>query len=290
MTTAQAALSGILVGGLYALMALGLSVTWGMLKIINLAHFGLILFGSYLTYQTTTSWGLDPLLTLVVSGPVLFVAGAALYWAFDRLAIDELNSLLVSFGVLVITIQVSSNIWSEDFRRMPAGDNRYATQSVRIGEFVFPVPTLLAFAAALLLTVGAHLALGRTFAGRAMRAFAEDRAVAAAFGIDHRRLGVLLAGTAGFTAAIAGLLWALSNAITPSTPYAWFGIVFSVVILGGIGNVAGTLLAGILIGTLSSVVSVVWSPAAAPLALFSAIVLALLFRPRGLLPVGGDER
>ena len=123
-----------------------------------------------------------------------------------------------------------------------------------------------------------------------MRAFAEDRAVAAAFGIDHRRLGVLLAGTAGFTAAIAGLLWALSNAITPSTPFAWFGIVFSVVILGGIGNVAGTLLAGILIGTLSSVVSVVWSPAAAPLALFSAIVLALLFRPRGLLPVGGDER
>jgi branched-chain amino acid transport system permease protein len=82
------------------------------------------------------------------------------------------------------------------------------------------------------------------------------------------------------------VLWALSNAITPSTPFAWFGIVFAVVILGGIGNVVGTLLAGVLIGTLSSVVSVVWSAAAAPLALFSAIILALLFRPQGLLPAG----
>ena len=114
----------------------------------------------------------------------------------------------------------------------------------------------------------------------------QSRTVAAAFGIDHRRLGMLLAGLAGVTAAVAGVLWALSNAITPSTPFAWFGIVFAVVILGGIGNVAGTLLAGVLIGTLSSVVSVVWSAAAAPLALFSAIILALLFRP-GLLPAGG---
>jgi branched-chain amino acid transport system permease protein len=145
------------------------------------------------------------------------------------------------------------------------------------------MPTLIAFAAAVVLTAAAQLSLRRTFVGRALRAFAEDRTVAAAFGIDHRRLGVLLAGAAGASAAVAGLLWALSNAITPSTPYEWFGIVFAVVILGGIGNVAGTLLAGVLVGTLSSVVSVVWSPAAAPLAVFSAIVLALLFRPHGLL-------
>jgi len=283
VTTAQAALSGVLVGGLYALMAIGVSLTWGMLKVINLAHFGLILVGAYLSYQTVTSWGLDPLLTVLVTVPALFVAGALLHWVYDRLAISELNSLLVSFGVLVIIIQTTSNIWSEDFRRMSADDNPYATKSVTVGEFVFPMPTLIAFAAAVLLTAAAQLSLRRTFVGRALRAFAEDRTVAAAFGIDHRRLGVLLAGVAGASAAVAGLLWALSNAITPSTPYEWFGIVFAVVILGGIGNVAGTLLAGVLVGALSSVVSVVWSPAAAPLAVFSAIVLALLFRPHGLL-------
>jgi branched-chain amino acid transport system permease protein len=287
VTTAQAALSGALVGGLYALMAIGVSLTWGMLKVINLAHFGLILFGAYLTYQTATSWGLDPLLTIVVTAPVMFAAGALLQWVYDRLAITELNSLLFSFGVLVIMIQSASNIWTEDFRRMTADVNPYATESVTVGEFVFPMPTLFAFAAAVVLTAATHVVLRRTFVGRALRAFAEDRIVAAAFGIDHRRLGVLLAGFAGATAAVAGLLWALSNAITPSTPFEWFGIVFAVVILGGIGNVAGTLLAGVLVGMLSSVVSVVWSPSAAPLAVFSAIVLALLFRPHGLLAAGG---
>ena len=287
MTTAQAALSGVLVGGLYAMMAIGVSVTWGMLKVINLAHFGLILIGAYLTYQTATSWGLDPLLTIVVTAPVLFVAGALLQWAYDRLAIGELNSLLVSFGLLVIVIQAASIIWTEDFRRMSADDNPYATESVSIGEFIFPTPTLVAFAVAVVLAAVMQLTLRRTFLGRALRAFAEDRTVAAAFGIDHRRLGVLLAGVAGASAAVAGLLWSLSNAITPSTPYEWFGIVFAVVILGGVGNVAGTLIAGVLVEMLSSVASIVWSPAAAPLAVFSAIVVALLLRPHGLLPAGG---
>ena len=287
MTTAQAALSGVLVGGLYAMMAIGVSLTWGMLKVINLAHFGLILIGAYLTYQTATSWGLDPLLTIVVTAPVLFVAGALLQWAYDRLAISELNSLLVSFGLLVIIIQAASIIWTEDFRRMGADVNPYATESVSIGEFIFPTPTLVAFAVAVVLAAVMQLTLRRTFVGRALRAFAEDRTVAAAFGIDHRRLGVLLAGVAGASAAVAGLLWALSNAITPSTPYEWFGIVFAVVILGGVGNVAGTLIAGVLVGMLSSVASIVWSPAAAPLAVFSAIVVALLLRPHGLLPAGG---
>lgn len=287
MTTAQAALSGVLVGGLYAMMAIGVSLTWGMLKVINLAHFGLILIGAYLTYQTATSWGLDPLLTIVVTAPVLFVAGALLQWAFDRLAISELNSLLVSFGLLVIIIQAASIIWTEDFRRMSADVNPYATESVSIGEFIFPTPTLVAFAVAVVLAAVIQLTLRRTFVGRALRAFAEDRTVAAAFGIDHRRLGVLLAGVAGASAAVAGLLWSLSNAITPSTPYEWFGIVFAVVILGGVGNVTGTLIAGVLVGMLSSVASIVWSPAAAPLAVFSAIVVALLLRPHGLLPAGG---
>jgi branched-chain amino acid transport system permease protein len=291
MVTAQAALSGLLVGGLYALMAVGLSLTWGMLKLINLAHFALILLGAYLTYQLATSWGLDPLLTLVVTVPLFFVVGALLQWAYDTLQITELNSLLVSFGVLVITIQTVSNVWSADFRRMTSADNPYAGDSLSVGEFVFPLPSLFAFVAAVVLVVAADNVLRRTFVGRALRAFAEDRTVAAAFGIDHRRLGVLLGGVVGASAAVAGMLFALSNALTPSTPFEWFGIVFAVVILGGIGNVAGTLLAGVLVGCLTAVVSVTWSPAASPLVLFSAIIVALLFRPQGLLASSaGRER
>ena len=282
MTIVQAALSGVLLGGLYALMAAGVSVTWGVLRIINLTHFGMILLGSYLTFELASAWEVNPLVTLLVTVPAMFVLGGAAQWAFDYLRITELNSLLLTFGLLIVIVQSVSNVWSADFQRMSAAVNPYATESVRIGRLAFPVPTLLAFAVALVVIVGAHLVLRRTFLGRALRAYAEDRPIAGAFGIDHRRIGVLLGAASGATAAVAGMLFSLGNALTPATAFEWFGTVFAVVILGGIGHLVGTLAAGVLVGLLSSVVSVVLSPATAPFVLFSAIVIALLVRPQGL--------
>jgi branched-chain amino acid transport system permease protein len=282
MSTVQAALAGALLGGLYALMAAGVSVIWGVLRIINLAHFGLILVSAYLTFQLASAWGLDPILTLAVTVPGMTVLGGALQWGYERLGITELNSLLVSFGLLIITVQVVSNVWSADFQRMRAAVNPYATASVSVGRLVFPVTTLFAFLIAVALIAGAHLALQRTFIGRAMRASAQDRTIAAAFGINHRSLGILLGAASGATAAVAGMLFALANALTPATAFEWFGTVFAVVILGGIGHLIGTLVAGLLVGALSGVVSLLLSPAAAPFVLFSVIVLTLLLRPHGL--------
>jgi len=280
----QSALAGALVGGLYALMAIGMSLTWGMLRVINLAHFGMILLGAYLTYSLAAGIGLDPLLSVIVTAPVMFVVGAALQWAFQRFKVSELSSLLVSFGILIIAIQTISNIWSADFRRLPSETNPYATGSLAIGPLVFPMPTLIASVTAVALVIGIHLVLSRTFIGRALRAFSEDPAIAAAFGIDHRRLGMLLAGAAGATAAVAGMLFVIGGSLTPDTAFEWFGIVFAVVILGGVGNVTGTLLAGALVGGVAGVVTVAWSPTTAPLVVFSLVVLALLFRPHGLIP------
>jgi branched-chain amino acid transport system permease protein len=282
MTIAQAALTGALIGGLYALMATGLSVTWGVLRVINLAHFAMILLGAYLTYQLATSTGLDPILTVLITGPVLFVVGAAVQWAYDRLHVAEFTSLLVSFGLLIIAIQAVTLVWSADFLRMPGDVNPYATESWTVGRFVFPVTTVLAFGLALVLVAALHLVLRRTFAGRGMRAIAQDRAVAAAFGVDHQRLSLVLGGVAGASAAAAGMVFALTNALSPTAAYEWFGIVFAVVILGGIGQVVGTFAAGIAVGVVSAVVSAAWSPATAPIVLFSAIVLALVLRPQGL--------
>ena len=287
MSSVQAALTGVLVGGLYALMAAGLSVSWGVLRVINLTHFGLILLGAYLTFQFATAWSIDPILTLLLTVPALFVAGALMQWAFDRLGVSELNSLLLSFGLLVIIVQAVSNVWTADFQRMTAAQNPYATRSIGVGRLVFPLTTLLAFLLALVLIGAAHVALQRTFTGRALRAFAQDRTVAAAFGIDHRRIGILLAGLAGATAAVAGMLFALSSALTPATAFEWFGTVFAVVILGGIGHVLGTLVAGLLVGALSGLVSVLASPATEPFVLFSLIILALLLRPNGLFSRAG---
>jgi branched-chain amino acid transport system permease protein len=281
-TALQAAIAGALTGGLYALMALGLSLTWGMLRVINLAHFALILLGGYLTFELATSAGIDPLLTIVVTGPILFVVGAAMQWAYDRFRLSEFNSLLVSFGVLIVVIQLVSNYWSADFQRMTSDVNPYATESLRLAGFAFPMPRLLAFVAAVVLVGGTHLWLQRTYPGRALRAFAQDRTIAAAFGIDHVRLGLLLGGVAGVTGAIAGMLISVDRALTPSAPFEWVGIVFAVVILGGIGNAVGTLLAGVLVGALSGVVSVGWSPSTAPLVIFSLIIVALVVRPQGL--------
>jgi branched-chain amino acid transport system permease protein len=282
MTLIQSALTGALIGGLYALMATGLSVTWGVLRVINLAHFAMILLGAYLTFQIATSTHLDPILTIVITAPALFVLGALVQWAYDRLRIVEFNSLLVSFGLLIIAIQVVGIVWSADFRRMAASVNPYATRSLTVGRFVFPVTTLLAFAMAVVLVGGLHLTLRRTFAGRAMRAIAQDREVAAAFGVDHRRLSLLLGGVAGASAAAAGMIFALTNALQPTAAYEWFGTVFAVVIVGGIGQVLGTFVAGVLVGVVSAVVSTAWSPATAPIVLFSAIVLTLVLRPRGI--------
>lgn len=289
MTTVQAALSGALVGGLFAVMAVGLSLTWGMLKIINLAHFGLIILGAYLTFQITTSWGVDPLATMAITVPALFVAGALLHWAFDRFGVVEFGSLLVSFGILIIIVQTVTNIWSADFQRIGADANPYATQALTLGRFAFPMPTLLAFVCAVVIVAAAHVGLRRTFAGRALRAFAQDKEVAAAYGIDHRRLGMLLAGASAATAAIAGTLFSLSRALTPTAPFELIGVVFAVVILGGIGQVIGTLGAGVLVGTVSSVVASVWSPSLSPFVVFSVIVLALLFRPNGLFVRGATR-
>jgi branched-chain amino acid transport system permease protein len=289
VTTLQAALTGVLIGGLYALMAAGLSVTWGVLRVINLAHFAMILVGAYLTFQVATSWGIDPLLTIAVTVPAMFVAGAVLQWVFDVLGISEFTSLLLSFGLLIVVVQTVSKVWSADFQRMTGEVNPYATRSISLGRLIFPVTTLLAFGLAVVVIAGGHLILRRTFVGRAMRAFAQDRTIAAAFGIDHRRIGLLLAGAAGATAAVAGMLFALSNSLTPATAYEWFGTVFAVVILGGIGHVVGTLVAGVLVGVISGVVSVLVSPSAAPFVLFSLIVLALLLRPQGLFTAGGTR-
>jgi branched-chain amino acid transport system permease protein len=282
MNAVQAALTGALLGGLYAVMAAGLSVTWGMLKIINLAHFGMILLSGYLTFEMASSWGIDPILTVLLTVPLMFLLGAGLQWVYDRTGVVELNSLLVSFGILIIVIQGVQNTWTADFQRMTAEINPYATRSLPLGSLRFPLPTLLAFVFSVVLIVAAYLLLQRTFLGRAVRAFAEDRAVSAAFGIDHRRLGMLVAGASGATAAVAGMLVALNYSLTPESSFGWFGIVFAVVILGGIGHVLGTLAAGMLVGALSGVVSLVWETTAAPLVMFSAIILALLFRPRGL--------
>lgn len=278
----QAIASGILVGGLYAVMSLGMSLSWGVLKIINLAHFAFILLAGYVTYEMATRLDLDPFVGILVVVPVFFVVGAALQWFFEKVRISEFNSLLVTFALLLIFESLARTIWSADFRQIPVEQNPYVSGALWVGDVALQVPRLAAFGSAILLTAGTMYLLDRTYFGKAVRALAEDREMATAFGVSGSRVAILLAGMAAAFAAVAGVFVAMSQALFPSLAVEWFGIVFPVVILGGLGSTLGALAAGIIIGVVASVATVAAGPSMAPLITFVILILTLLFRPSGL--------
>jgi branched-chain amino acid transport system permease protein len=280
---AQGITSGVLIGGLYALMSLGLSLSWGALKIINLAHFSFILFSAYIVYQLSVSFQLDPLLLVLFVVPLFFVAGALLQIFFDWARVDEFKSLIITFGIFIILQSLMRTIWSADFRRIGPEVNPYETESIFIGNIALPVTQLIAFGAAVLISVAMSLLLSRTYFGKAVRAVAQDPGMAGAFGIDQRRVAVILSGLTTSFSALAGVFIAVGQTIFPGLAVSWFGVVFSVVILGGLGQTIGALAAGIIVGVAAGASSVIWGPLAAPLVTFLILIAALLFRPEGLL-------
>ncbi|MGH8952753.1 MAG: branched-chain amino acid ABC transporter permease [Acidimicrobiia bacterium] len=280
---AQGIVSGILVGGLYALMSIGISLSWGALKIINLAHFTFILLSAYVVYQLTLTYRVDPLLMILVVVPLFFLIGVLVQWFFHLAKVDEFKSLIISFGLFIIFQSLMQTIWSADFRRIGPELNPYETRSFFVGNIAFPLPQLGAFAAALLIAGGMWLIFTRTYFGKAVRAVAQDSDMARAFGIDTRRVAVILSGLSTAFSALAGVFIAIGQTMFPELAIAWFGIVFPIVILGGLGNSLGTLTAGVIIGVAAGVSSVLWGPLSAPLVTFLILLAALLFRPEGLL-------
>jgi branched-chain amino acid transport system permease protein len=271
----QSLLSGIFIGSLYGLLGLGLSLSWGMLRQINLAHFALAFLGAYLTYQLTTVAGMDPLLTLAVILPCFFVFGVLMQWLFSRFSISPFNSLLVTFGLTVIIESLVQWIWTADYRKL---DSAYGDMKFKLGTLYLPLPELMTLSIAVALALGTWAALRYTDLGKAMRAAAEDAQIAAAFGVNERRLALLLSGLSATFAGVAGLCLALSYTLSPAQIYAWIGVVFAAVMIGGLGNPLGPLIAGIVIGMSEAVTMAVVSPAWAPLVSFSLLIFVLLTR------------
>ncbi len=273
---AQSVLSGLFIGALYGLLGLGLSLSWGLLRQINLAHFALAFLGAYLCYQLSTAGGIDPLATLLIIVPAFAVLGAALQWVFARFRVSTFNSLLVTFGLTVIVESIIQGIWTADFRRL---ESRYGDAKFKIGELYVPVPELLTVILALALAFAIYAVLRYTDIGRALRASAEDAPIAAAFGINQKGLALVLAGVCAALAGVAGVCIALSYTLAPAQIYAWIGVVFATVMLGGLGRAIGPIVAGVVIGVSESLTMAVTSPAWAPLVSFSLLIVVLLFKP-----------
>ena len=271
---AQSVLSGVFIGALYGLLGLGLSLSWGLLRQINLAHFALAFLAAYLCYQL--SHVMDPLATLVVIVPSFSLIGVAIQWVFSRFRVSPFNSLLVTFGLTVIVEAIIQGIWTADFRKL---ESSYGTAKFKIGALYVPVPELMTLVAALALAFAVYAVLRHTDLGRALRAAAEDGPIASAYGMNQKALALGLAGLCAAFAGIAGVCIALSYTLAPSQIYAWIGVVFAVVILGGLGKPLGPLVAGIAIGMSEAITMAVTSPAWAPLVSFSLLILVLLFKP-----------
>ena len=270
----QSVLSGIVIGSLYGLLGLGLSMSWGMLRQVNLAHFALAFLGGYLTFQL--SGRLDPFVALAVIAPLFFLAGVALHWFLTRFSVNLLNTLLVTFGLTSIIEAAIQWIWTADFHRM---ESAYAGVRWRLGPLFLALPDLLTLAFALGLSLALWAVLRYTDLGRAMRASTEDAAMAAAFGVNERLLGYLVSGLAAAFAAVAGLCLALNHTLAPAQIYAWMGVVFAAVMMGGLGRPIGPLVAGIVIGVSEAITMAVTNPTWAPLVSFSLLIAILLFRP-----------
>jgi branched-chain amino acid transport system permease protein len=272
----QAVVSGFLAGGLYGLLALGLSLSWGLLRLVNLTHFALALLGAYLTYQLGGVLHWPAWLAALAIVPAFFALGVALHALFTRFRVTEFTSLLVTFGLAVILESVIQWFWTADYRRY---ETPYASASIRVGPVFVPLLELLACLTAAALALATWAWLRFTYLGKALRAAAEDAPIAGAFGIDHRRHAFVLSGVSAAYAGVAGAFIALIATLAPAQIWAWLGVVFAVVIIGGLGNPVGALLAGFLIGVSESITMAVAAPAWAPLVSFSILIGILVLRP-----------
>jgi branched-chain amino acid transport system permease protein len=261
---------------MYGLLGMGLGLAWGLLHIINLAHFGLAFLAAYLCYQLASVGGVDPLATLVLIVPLFFVLGVAVQWLLSRFSVSPLNSLLATFGITAIIEAFIQYFWTADFRKL---ESVYSGMKFRVGELFVPIPELLTLLLALALGFGIWAAMRYTNLGRALRALAEDAPMAAAFGVNRRAHALILAGACGALAGIAGVCLALSFTLTPSQMFAWVGVVFAAVMLGGLGSPVGPLAAGIIIGVSEAVTMAFLSPSWAPIVSFSLLIALLLLRP-----------
>lgn len=278
---AQATLNGLMLGGVYSLMAVGLSLIFGVMRIINFAHGELMIWGMYLAYWLFTLGGLDPLLSLPLTTAAIFGLGYAIQrFLVNRiLEVPEEMQVLLLLGVALILTNGALILFGPDSRRAPTA---YALSTVWLGPVVLDVPRLLAFALAMALTGGLYLFLRGTDLGRTLRAAADNRVGALLTGTDVERVYAVAFGIGAACAAAAG---ALTISFLPFAPSGGLPLTltsFIVVILGGMGSLPGAALGGLIVGVTESFGAVLLVPSFKQVVPFAIVIGILLLRPRGL--------
>jgi branched-chain amino acid transport system permease protein len=279
----QVIIGGLLQGGMYALGAFGLSLVFGVLGILNVTHGDFLMLGGLLCYGAYVALGLDPLLALLIVIPVFFGVGCL----FERILIQPLlpksqhellmGSILVTLGAALAIEDLVPFVWTQSFSGIP-----YTVPSLVIGEVVIPTLRLVILLGIMLLTLMLHIFLRRTFVGIALRAMTENRQGAMLVGINLPRLSMLAFGIGTALVATAGVAHVMLYSITPTMGIPLTLKYLTIVVLGGLGSLLGSVLGGMVLGLSEALTSLYVGPEWAPTVAFLVLIVVLVMRPQGL--------
>jgi branched-chain amino acid transport system permease protein len=285
----EAAVLGVLTGGVYALMASGLTLIFGVMRIINVGHGALVVLGAYLSFAASRSLGLDPFVTLVITMPVMFVLGLALQWVFIRpLKTDrEALSVLVTYALALGIEGLLGYFFSANYVQLKAW---YDTASFPIGDFRVTYVYVFGFVLCLAILGVMFLVLYRTTFGASIRATMLNRTAAQLIGIDVDRVSAVAFGIGTATAAAGGVVFGITTAFNPGSHYDLISRLLTIIVLGGLGSLRGAIIAALIMLVSEDITAVVISPVWATFVFFVILVLVLLFRPQGLYGVRVRDR
>lgn len=276
---------GLLTGALYGLAAAGLSLVFGVLRVLNVAHGELVMIGGYASFWLFARSGLDPFLSLLLTAPLMFVIGLGLHqglFAYVETLEEEpriKNSLLIGFGLALAFHNLAIRLWTADERSI---NTAYSGAVVTLGGVVFPVVRLGALAVAIVAIAAIHLFLRRTYLGKAIRGTAEDWEAASMVGIDIRRTYLVAFALGSVLAGVAGTLVSVGYSINPGIGLEWTLKALIVVVLAGLGSMPGTFLGGLLLGAAESTSTLFIGGAYREVVALVIFLLVLMVRPQGL--------
>jgi len=280
----NAVVSGILIGGFYAAVTSGVSLSFGILDIVNIAHPAFIILGSYISYIANATLGVDPILAAIVMMPVFYVLGAGIYQvyyvSFEKRGQESLRGLAFFFGLLFITEVTLVLYFGVDYRYVEA---RYIGPSWHFAMLDIPLRILVPFLVSLILTAGLQIFLTRSFLGRAVMAVAQDQLALRLMAVDPIKIKRIAFGISIATASLAGAFLIIIQPVEPSVGREYIGRIFAICVLGGMGSLPGTVIAAMLLGIVESLTSTFYGPSWAPAVSFGFLLLTLAVRPTGLL-------
>ena len=280
----NAVVSGILIGGFYAAVTAGVSLSFGVLDIVNIAHPAFIILGSYTAYLVNATLGVDPILTSIVLAPAFYALGAAIYQiyyvSFEKRGQESLRGLAFFFGLLFITEVSLVLYFGVDYRYVEAS---YIGPTWHFGFIDVPLRIVVPFLVSLLLIATLQLVLTRSFVGRAIMAVAQDQLALRLLAVDPIRIKRIAFGISIATASLAGSFLIIIQPVEPSVGREYIGRVFAICVLGGMGSLPGTAIAAMLVGIVESLTATFYGPSWAPAVSFGFLLLTLAVRPAGLL-------